>query len=304
MLSFFPWRHLPLLLAASLGLILFATCTSPAPMQVPDVMDLPKEPAEARVFYGPDSLQFGDLRVPGGTGPHPVVVIIHGGCWLAAYDLTLMDAMATELTEQGYATWNLEYRRVGNPGGGWPNTFTDVAQGVNYLRELAREYPLDLDRVVVTGHSAGGHLALWLAGIPQLPPGSPISVANPLPLSGIVSLAGITDPEAYLVRNGGGCGASVDELMGGLPEDVPDHYQQGSPFALAPLGVPQILINGAADNIVPLSHVGPYYEKARAGGDPVELVIVEGAGHFEVIAPGSIAWDEVEEAIRELLDYQ
>lgn len=301
MLSFFPCRNLSRLLAAGLAVIFLTTCTSPGTMQVPEVMDLPKEPAEARLAYGPDSLQFGDLRVPGGAGPHPVVVIIHGGCWLAAYDLTLMDAMATNLTEQGYATWNLEYRRVGNPAGGWPNTFTDVARGVNHLRTIAATYPLDLDRVVVVGHSAGGHLALWLAGMPQLPSDSPIAVADPLPLTGIVSLAGITDPATYLVREGGGCGASVDELLGGLPEQVPTHYQQGSPFALAPLGVPQVLITGAADHIVPVSHIEPYYEKARAGGDPVELVIVEGAGHFEVIAPGSIAWDEVEGAIGRLL---
>lgn len=269
-------------------------------MRVADVMALPIDPPTLKSSYGPDELQFGELRLPAGKGPHPVVVILHGGCWLNAYDLSLMDPMATALTRAGYATWNLEYRRIGDEGGGWPGTFQDIAAGVNHLRELALPYDLDLSRVVATGHSAGGHLALWLAGQRQLPADSEIHTDDLLPIKGVVSLAGITDPETYLVREGQGCGTAVDELLGGLPEDLPERYQQASPFALAPLGVRQVLITGEEDRIVPLSHITPFYEKARAAGDRVKSAAVPAAGHFEVIAPGSVAWRAIEKAIRRL----
>lgn len=270
-------------------------------MRVQEVLALPLAPPDAVISYGPDSLQFGELRLPPArNNPYPVVVIIHGGCWLAAYDLHLMDAMATALTEQGFATWNLEYRRVGDPAGAWPNTFLDVARGVNYLRDIAAEYALDLDHVVVTGHSAGGHLALWLGAQDQLPADSELMMEDPLPLSGVVSLAGIVDPATYLVREGRSCGTSVDELIGGLPEEMPERYRQASPLQMGPLGIRQILINGVEDPIVPLTHVQPYVEKSRTEGDKVKLVKVKNAGHFEMIAPGSIAWRKIERAIRKL----
>ena len=273
----------------------------PELMSVPEVLALPVAPAGAVISYGPDSLQFGELRLPAADNePHPVVVIIHGGCWLSAYDLHLMDAMATSLTGAGFATWNLEYRRVGDPEGGWPNTFLDVARGVNHLREIAGEYRLDLDHVVVTGHSAGGHLALWLGAQDQLPADSELKLPDPLPLSGIVSLAGIVDPASYLVREGRGCGSSVDELIGGLPENMPERYRQASPLQLAPLNIRQILINGVDDPIVPLAHVRPYFAEAKNKGDWLRLKKIKQAGHFEVIAPGSVAWPVIERAIRRL----
>lgn len=270
-------------------------------MSVADVRSLPVDPPERQSAYGSDPLQFGELRLPERKGPHPVVVILHGGCWLNAYDLHLMDPMATALTRAGYATWNLEYRRIGDEGGGWPGTFRDVAAGLNHLRELVLEYDLDLSRVVVVGHSAGGHLSLWLAGQHQLPAGSEIAESDLLPLSGVVSLAGIVDPETYLVREGQSCGSAVDDLLGGLPEDLPERYRQASPLALAPLGVRQILITGEEDRIVPLAHVNLFYEKAKKDGDKVKSVAVPQAGHFEVIAPGSVAWRAVEKAIRKLI---
>lgn len=271
-------------------------------MRVPDVLALPVAPASAVLSYGPDSLQFGELRLPSAqNGPYPIVVIIHGGCWLAAYDLHLMDAMATNLTAQGYATWNLEYRRVGDPGGAWPNTFLDVAKGVNYLRDIAEEYDLDLNHIVVTGHSAGGHLALWLGVQDELPADSELKLGDPLPISGVVSLAGIVDPASYLVREGQSCGTSVDELIGGLPETMPERYRQASPLQMAPSGVRQILINGVEDPIVPLTHVRPFYDAARNKGDKVKLKKVKNAGHFEMIAPGSVAWPAIERSIRRLI---
>lgn len=270
-------------------------------MKYGDLAKLPVDPATVQLSYGPDSLQFGELRIPEGKGPHKVVVIIHGGCWLSAYNLTLMDAMATQLTRDGYVTWNLEYRRVGDPTGGWPNTFLDIAKGINFLRDIADEYQLDLDHVVVSGHSAGGHLTLWQALQHQVSQDSDIFNPNPLPVSGVVSLAGIVDPSTYLVREGRACGSSVDDLLGGLPEDVSQRYIEGSPIDLLPSGTRTILITGKQDKTVPLSHIHPYYEAAKAKGDWIKNIEVDQAAHFEVIAPGSTAWPAISKSIRKLI---
>jgi dipeptidyl aminopeptidase/acylaminoacyl peptidase len=138
----------------------------------------------------------------------------------------------------------------------------------------------------------------------QLPGDSDLALPDPLPVSGVVSLAGIVDPASYLVREGQSCGTSVDELIGGLPESMPERYRQASPLRMTPLGTRQILINGVEDPIVPLTHVLPYVEQGRAKGDPVKLVKVKNAGHFEMIAPGSVAWRKIERAIRQLIRQQ
>ena len=132
-------------------------------MSAGDVLALPRPEAQHRIAYGPGPQQFGELRLPDGAGPHPVVIVVHGGCWLAEYDLGYMSSLAAALTADGVATWSIEYRRVGDDGGGWPGTFDDVGAAADHLREIAAEHELDLERVVAVGHSAGGHLALWLA---------------------------------------------------------------------------------------------------------------------------------------------
>ena len=144
--------------------------------------------ADHRITYGDDPSQFGDLFLPQGDGPHPVLFLLHGGCWRAPYGLEPVGQMARTLADAGLAVWSLEYRRLGN-GGGWPHTFLDVAHGADLLRELATTYPLDLTQVVVAGHSAGGHLALWSAARPQLPADSPIYTPDPLPFQAVVALA-------------------------------------------------------------------------------------------------------------------
>lgn len=252
-----------------------------------------------RIQYGLDSLQFGDLRLPDGEGPFPVIVIIHGGCWLNQYDYTLMNAMAEDLTQRGYVTWNLEYRRIGDPGGGWPGTFLDIADGFRFIDQLSKDYPLDLNRVLVTGHSAGGHLALWLGAYNSLPESSELAGERIPGIQGIVSLAGITDLEAY--RSPSGCGASVDQLMGGLPASFNERYREASPIHLLPNYVPTFLINGEEDSIVPVSHVKPYFDEAVVKEGAVELVLVPEAGHFEVIRPGSIAWTSIINAFEALI---
>ncbi|HEX7064752.1 MAG TPA: alpha/beta hydrolase [Bacillales bacterium] len=148
-----------------------------------------------RISYGDNENQFGDLRLPEGEGPYPVAIVIHGGFWRARFSLGIMARFCEELTNGGLATWNIEYRRVGQEGGGWPGTLRDAAQATDYLRRIGSDYMLDLNRVVTIGHSAGGHLALWLGGRHQLPATSPFYSGNPLPLKGAVSLAGVNDLE-------------------------------------------------------------------------------------------------------------
>jgi len=270
------------------------------PLGWQDIADLPIPPAAARIPYGQDAFQFGELRLPRGAGPHPVAVILHGGCWLSEYDLQHYGPLSASLAQAGVATWNLEYRRVGNAGGGWPGTFQDVAQGVDFVRTLAKTYPLDATRVVLVGHSAGGHLALWLAARPKLPKESPLFSENPLPIRGVVSLAGIVDLRAYAAGTGS-CNAATPRLLGGLPAEVPNRYAQASPAELLPLGVSQRLIHGTLDSIVPLQHVRVFHQHARDAGDDTQLQVLEGQGHFDLIAPTSPAYAEVEKAVHSLL---
>ena len=272
--------------------------TSPKLAGVPDYMALPRPVAESRIAYGKDPLQFVELRRPSGNGPFPVVILVHGGCWLAQYDVGPVAAMAESLTESGIAVWSLEFRRVGNSGGGWPGTFQDVAQGADLLRQSASIYSLDLDRVIVVGHSAGGHLALWLAGRAQLPDDSPLYVKDPLRVKGVIGLAPAADLE--LTFQNQTCGGASQRLIGGTPEDYPDRYREGSAAALLPLGIPQILINGVHDKGW-LAISRAYEQKARASGDTVELIVPPDAGHFELVMPGSTTFPTVRSAILQLL---
>ncbi len=259
----------------------------------------------SRWAYGPDRLHFADLRLPAaGTapGPVPVVVLIHGGFWRNPYDLSLMEGLAEDLTRRGLATWNIEYRRLGDHGGGWPGTLQDVAHALDYLERLADPYRLDLARVVTVGHSAGGHLALWLAGRQRLRPAELEACAVPaggLLLRAAVSLAGVADLEAgwrlHLGRE------AVAELLGGSPMEVPERYRLASPAALFPLGVPQLLVHGTEDDRVPIEISRGYAEQARAAGDRLTLLELSGVEHFALINPGSAAWQACAEAILPLL---
>ncbi|MFC2164088.1 alpha/beta hydrolase family protein [Acidobacteriota bacterium] len=290
--------RIPIFSLAALFLILFAALTTPVfpqHMTVKDLLAIPQTPADHVIPYGKDPLQFGQLRLPEGGGLHPVIIVVHGGCWLAEYDLQHISPLATALTKEGFATWSLEYRRVGNEGGGWPNTFLDVASGADYVRELAKKYPLDLNRVITLGHSAGGHLALWLAARHKLSSDSLFYADNPMPIHGVVSLAGVGDlslPEYQLL-----CGRVVPKLMGGNPSEVPERYAHGSPIELLPLSVPQIIIQGAGDPTVSLTSAQAYHETALKNGDNVQLVVIQEAGHFEVVVPSTSSYPEVRKAV-------
>jgi acetyl esterase/lipase len=262
-----------------------------------DIKKLPNPPADYRIFYGSDPSQFGDLRLPKGDGPHPVVIVIHGGCWYSEYDLNHLASFCDGLTRLGVATWSLEYRRIGDAGGGWPGTFEDVARGADYLRVLARTHSLNLKRVIVVGHSAGGQLALWLAARARTPKDSPLYSNAPLPLHGVVSLAGITDLRRYRPN----CGEAVRKLLGGSPQEVPTRFQQTSPIELLPIKVVQRLIHGGRDRIVPVELSKDYEAAVRVKGGDARLTVIAEAGHFELIAPQSSAWPAVVESVRSLL---
>jgi acetyl esterase/lipase len=222
--------------------------------------DPPPPPADARIAYGPEPLQFGDLRRAEGDA---LAVVLHGGVWKATYNLIHTGHLCVALQDEGIATFNVEYRRVGDPGGGWPGSLDDVLRAVDHARGLAQ-------RLVLVGHSAGGHLAL-LAGARERVP--------------VVAVAAVCDPETW--DNPG-----VALFLGD------DRPPEASPLSRLPLGVPQILVHGTDDEVVPFEQSARY---AAAAGAEAELVRLEGTGHFEPIDPQSPEWTAVRDAIRRLL---
>lgn len=243
--------------------------------------DAPPPSADARLVYGSEPKQFGDLRLPAAETLAPLAVVIHGGTWKATYNLIHAGHLCEGLRKAGIATWNIEYRTVGDVGGGWPTTGDDVAHAVEFVDELVRRYPLDRDRVALVGHSAGGQLALWAAKRAQLP---------------VVALAAISDMRESADRVGPDGAAA--RFLGGMPAEVPDRYAESSPRELVPLGVRQILVHGTADAEVPYAQSVAY---AEAAGAEAELVALEGAGHFEPIDPLSREWPRTVEAAGALL---
>ncbi|MGN6522970.1 MAG: alpha/beta hydrolase family protein [Actinomycetes bacterium] len=238
----------------------------------------------------------GDLLLPPGKAAErvPVVVLVHGGFWHTPYDRTLMDALAADCAARGWAAWNIDYCRIEDPEGGWPGTLQDAAAALDFLSVLAEEHPLDLGRVAVVGHSAGGHLALWLGARARLsddlavaasfkPPRSRTTQLRPL---AVVSLAGVAD----LVEGSRLGDGSAEQLLRGAPDQAPERYAVASPAALLPTHVPTLLVHGGADDRVPLSQSVRYLERARQAGDEVELWQDEAMGHFEVIDPAHPSW--------------
>jgi acetyl esterase/lipase len=264
-----------------------------------EILDMPAPPADARLHYGPDPFQFGDLRVPQGTGTHPVAIVIHGGFWRAKFSLDYAGHLCAALTRAGIATWNLEYRRIGNPGGGWPGTFLDAAMGADHVRELAGKYPLDAKKVLTVGHSAGGHLAVWLAARRRISPDDALAGADPLAIHGVASLAGVVDlRRAWELRLSDGV---VGELMGGPPEKLRERYHTASPIELTPLGVRVRLLHGTEDSVVPIEISNGYQKAASRAGDDARLVVLPGADHFAAVDPRSEHWAVVEKTVEALL---
>lgn len=297
-----------LALASALAL---AACTVPTPteppapaapvrsdglMVWPDLLTRERPTESATIAYGDNALQVVDLWLPQGQGPHPTVLMVHGGCWQTEIaDRRIMNWTADDLRKRGIAVWNIDYRGVDREGGGYPGTFLDAGAAADALREHGRRYNLDISRLVAVGHSAGGHLALWLAGRGRLPQGSPLRTAGPLAIQTVISLGGLPDLEEAARPPGSGCGTEVIEKL------THGNFADTSVPRLGPLGTRQVLINGLQDRIIPPAYAEAYAGPMRAAGDEVAVRMIDRTGHVELIAPESAAWaatvEEIEKAL-------
>jgi 3-dehydroquinate dehydratase type II len=246
--------------------------------------------------YGSNSEQLGDLRLPDEDAPHPVAVLVHGGFWREHWTRDVMDAVAVDLTTRGWATWNLEFRRVGG-GGGWPTTLMDVAAGIDHLADLARSHQLDLDRLVVIGHSAGGHLALWSGGRKRLASGAPGADPEVTPAA-VIALAGVSDLGRAADLGIGD--EAVTDFLRRTPSEDEGRYAVADPMRLLPLGTPVLLIHGDADEPVPVDLSRAFAGAAADAGDTVVYHELEGVDHRSLIDPTSTAWVRVVEELAAL----
>jgi acetyl esterase/lipase len=252
------------------------------------ILEMPPAAPGLHSAYGGDEFQFGELYLPEKNGPHPVAIVVHGGYWRARYDLRHIGHACAALAKSGIAAWSLEYRRIGNPGGGFPGTFEDVRAGAAHLAKIAAEHSLDMNRVVASGHSAGGQLVLWLAK------------QKAVPLRGVVALAPVADlRSAWELRLSDGAAAL---LMGGSPKEAPERYKASSPMEMLPLGLRQRVIHGERDDVVPPAMSHAYVAAAKKAGDDCVLIQPPGAGHFELIDPSSDAWSDVRGAVAKLVE--
>ena len=266
--------------------------------------------ADHRLPYSPGELNFGELRLPGtGAGPHPLVILIHGGCWAdslpkldpRATSMDLLRPMAAALAEAGAATWNVEYRRAGPSGGGWQASFGDLSRAVDFVREIAGKYRLDLNRVVVAGHSSGGHLAMWVGARPRIAATSALYTKDPLRVKAVVNLDGPADPTAFQPFETKVCPMpALTQFLGGTPSEVPERYRDASPVSFLPLGVSQEFIGGSLIRGVN-DQIAAYESLARSKGDAVTITALEGAGHFDMLAPRSPHWPVVAARFKALL---
>lgn len=296
----------PLAIAVVIGVCLALAGAGPTPaaaaglMTWPDLLRRPMPVATERIAYGADPLQFAELWLPAGPGPHPLVVMAHGGCWESRVAKTsIMNYLAEDLRRRGVAVWNLEYRGVDRPGGGYPGTFLDVADGADAGRRVARARHLDLTRVVVVGHSAGGHLALWLAARGGLKPESPLYRRHPLAIATAISLGGLPDLAAAMTPPTDTCGDEAPaRLVGEAKPGRPSVYADTSPPEMAPPKARVVLVNADQDPIAPPGFAAAYVARVSARGPAPETHVITGEGHVELIAPGSHAW-EVERGLIE-----
>ncbi|WLR42194.1 alpha/beta hydrolase [Bacillus carboniphilus] len=253
---------------------------------------------EINIHYGAHESQYGVLRIPENSQSSQLIVLIHGGFWKAQYNLEENTAMAEDLTKRGFTTWNIEYRRVGEDRKGWTDLFNDVIDAVNHLSKIEESYPIDISNVTVIGHSAGGHLALWLGSRNEKSTNDGTFHELRVCINKVISLAGVTDlVKMWEFHEQKKMESRVAPLLGGSPKEVPERYAWASPIERLPMGVEQVLIHGEQDRHVPVELSDNYYQRAMEKGDKVSLVVLSEIEHFKVIDPTSSAWNSVIESI-------
>lgn len=251
-------------------------------MSAEDILSRTQPTPDTRVAYDAGPNQFLEVRLPPTPGPHSVVLNIHGGYWRATYDLAHAGHLCQALRAAGVATFNTEYRRIGDPGGGWPGTFADIRSAYRFLRQEHSRFHLDLDRLVVVGHSAGGQLALCLA-------------AHETSLRSVISLAGVVDlKQAYALHLSHD---AVAEFLGGKPDQVPEHYREADPMALSIPQARQWLLHGSDDDTVPPEFSRNYVAQKKKAGESVQLLEIPRASHFELIDPTADAFKNVKNTV-------
>jgi len=272
------------------------------PMTFEDYMALDGPAPHVHLAYGSAPSQYAELFVPPGRGPFPVVFLVHGGCWLKEYQgITQMRNLAGALMAQGIATWNVEYRRVDEEGGGYPGTYQDVAAALDLLIADAAAHHLDTQRLVAMGHSAGGHLVQWLAGRTVLPRSSPLYRAHAFPVKQVIALGSLGDLRRLADSLKSTCGIEAAQLVGLPSAGRPDVYSDTSPAELMPNGSTTVLINGALDTISPPQNAADYAARALQAGDKVSTLMLPQASHYDEVAASSPAWTLILPVIRSAL---
>lgn len=261
------------------------------PATVEAYMAQPRAAPSARIAYGVAPSQVVELFLPKGRGPHPVVVMLHGGCYQQRFEgLPQTSGIAADLARRGFAVWNVEYRRLGEPGAGYPGTFQDVAAAADRIRSEAPRYRLDTSRVVALGHSAGGHLGLWAAARGRIPRTSALWRPDPLPIRAVISLGGIGDLKGQGAVFAGACGDVIPQMVG-------DRFADTSPAELLPGAARVVMIHGQFDHVMPPATGRDYAERVNKAGGSAVAIEIAGAGHFDVVIPTTPAWTRVAQTV-------
>jgi acetyl esterase/lipase len=290
-----------------LALVLLSAARAQSPLEL---LKLPVPPADFRLSYSSNALNFGELRLPKNNGPHAVIILLHGGCWKSelkgrdprATSLDLLNPIAADLAASGFACWNVEYRRVGNEGGGWPGTFHDVADSIDFLRTIAPKHFLDLSRIAIIGHSAGGQLALWAGARPKIPRSNPLFRKNPLQVKAVFNVDGPIDLKAAAPFSESFCGfPAIPDFMGGPPDKFPERYASCSILPLLPLAIRQEIVVGSLLDGTSAQFL-EYRELVAAKGEEVGILNLKEAGHFGFLFPNTDHWKILKQRVEAVID--